>query len=83
MCFVRAMDSIELATFPAPELSQRIGVFPQLKIFCHNQDVISIDRKQNFILISKHGSFGQISNPMDFRKYENRKYHSLPDRLRP
>jgi len=49
MCFVRAMDSIELATFPAPELSQRIGVFPQLKIFCHNQDVISIDRKQNFI----------------------------------
>jgi len=27
MCFVRAMDSIELAIFPALELSQKIGVF--------------------------------------------------------
>jgi len=32
MCFVRAMDSIELVIFPALELSQKIGVFLHLKI---------------------------------------------------
>ena len=36
MCFVREIDSIELAIFPALELSQKIEVFLQLKIcFVH------------------------------------------------